>query len=159
MEQGEQMTKLLRIHRDLLIETLTTLKRAGHRRKEGITLWLGERGGAIDEVKLPYEPIHEASVDYFHIPPHGVQALMRKMEATETCVVAQIHSHPQEAFHSQADDHWAIVRHIGAFSLVLPNFALLTSLENFMGQVAVFRLGADDQWCQMVAASALEIVG
>lgn len=159
MEQGEQMSNVLRIHRVVLTETLVTLKRAGHQRKEGITLWLGERGGAVDEVKLAYEPIHEASVDFFHIPPLGVQALMRKMEETETCVVAQIHSHPQEAFHSRADDHWAIVRHIGAFSLVLPDFALMTSLENFMSQVAVFRLGTDDRWCQVAVASALEIVG
>lgn len=153
------MTKALRIRRDVLVETLVTLKRAGRQRKEGITLWLGVRGGAVDEVQLPYEPIHEASVDFFHIPPHGVQHLMRKMEETETCVVAQIHSHPQEAFHSRADDHWAIVRHFGAFSLVLPHFALMTCLENFMSQVAVFRLGTDDRWCQVKAASALEIVG
>lgn len=153
------MTKVLRINRNQLGETIVTLKRAGHLRKEGITLWLGERGGCVDEVRLPYEPIHEASVDFFHIPPHGVQALMHKMETTKTCVVAQIHSHPQEAFHSRADDRWAIVRHIGAFSLVLPNFALLTSLENFMSQVAVFRLSAEDRWCQVKAANALEIVG
>lgn len=153
------MTQVLRIHRDLLVESIVTLERAGHRRKEGITLWLGERGGCFDQVKLAYEPIHEASVDYFQIPPHGVHALMRKMETTETCVVAQIHSHPREAFHSRADDRWAIVRHIGAFSLVLPNFAQMTSLENFMSQVAVFRLSADDRWCQVKAESALEIVG
>ncbi len=153
------MTKVLRIHRDVLVETLVTLKHAGRQRKEGIALWLGERGGAVDEVKLLYEPIHEASVDFFHIPPRGVQGLMRKMEETETCVVAQIHSHPQHAFHSRADDHWAIVRHIGAFSLVLPDFALMATLENFMTQVAVFRLSSDDRWCQVAATSGLEIVG
>lgn len=158
MEQGEQMTKVLRIHRDVLSATLLTLKHAGHQRKEGITLWLGERGHAVDHVKLPYEPIHEASVDFFHIPPHGIQALMRKMDETETCVVGQIHSHPEEAFHSRADDHWAIVRHVGAFSLVLPNFALMTSVENFMSQAAVFRLGADDRWREVAATSAVEVV-
>lgn len=153
------MKNVLRIHRSVLSETLMTLKRAGQKNKEGITLWLGERGNALDLVKLSYEPIHEASVDYFRIPSHGVQALMRKMDETETCVVGQIHSHPQEAFHSRADDQWAIVRHVGAFSLVLPTFALTTSLENFMSQVAVFRLSADDRWHQMAAGSALEIVG
>ena len=152
------MSKVLRIHCDVLAETLVTLQRAGRQRKEGVILWLGERGGAVDEVTRIFEPIHEASVDFFHIPPHGVQGLMRKMEETETCVVAQIHSHPQRAFHSRVDDQWAIVRHIGAFSLVLPDFALMTTLENFMSQVAVFRLGPDDRWCQVTAASGLEIV-
>lgn len=153
------MNKVLRIHRDDLSKTLVTLKRAGQQRKEGITLWLGDRGESVDQVALPYEPIHEASVDFFHIPPHGVQALMRKMDETETCVVAQIHSHPKEAFHSRADDQWAIVRHVGAFSLVLPTFALSTSPDNFVSQVAVFRLGADDRWHQVAAASVLEVVG
>lgn len=153
------MTKPLRIHRDALAQTLAILKRAGLKHHEGITLWLGERGDAVDEVALPYEPIHAAAKDFFHIPPHGIQALMRKMEETETCVVAQIHTHPQDAFHSRADDQWAIVRHVGAFSLVLPTFALATSLENFVDQVAVFRLGVDDRWHQVPVAGNLEIVG
>lgn len=153
------MSKLLRIRRDALAQTLAILKRAGLLRHEGITLWLGERGAEADVVKLSYEPIHAAAVDFFHIPPHGIQALMRKMEETETCVVAQIHTHPEDAFHSRADDQWAIVRHVGAFSLVLPTFALATSLENFVDQVAVFRLGADDRWHRVPAAGNLEIVG
>jgi len=35
-------------------------------------------------------------------------------------VAAQVHSHPDEAFHSKGDDEWAIVRHEGALSIVVP---------------------------------------
>jgi len=96
-------------------------------------------------------------VDYFHIPAHGVEALMRRMDETQTCVVAQIHSHPGLAFHPRADDQWAIVRHAGALSLVLPDFALTTTLSNFVSQVAAYHLGTDNRWHQTEPSSALEI--
>ena len=38
-------------------------------------------------------------------------------------LLAQIHSHPTHAFHSEMDDEYAIATALGAFSLVVPDFA------------------------------------
>ena len=37
-------------------------------------------------------------------------------------LLAQVHSHPGEAYHSEADDRYAIVTAEGGYSLVAPDF-------------------------------------
>jgi hypothetical protein len=37
-------------------------------------------------------------------------------------LIAQVHSHPNEAYHSEADDEYAIVTAEGGLSFVVPNF-------------------------------------
>jgi hypothetical protein len=91
-------------------------------------------------------PEQEAAHDYFRIPPKAMSALLRHLGETKTLIAAQIHSHPEEAFHSCADDTWAIVRHEGALSLVVPYFAKHTSAQNFHDEVAAFRLSASNIW-------------
>ena len=45
--------------------------------------------------------------------------------------IAQIHSHPDEAFHSTIDDDYPILTKNGSYSIVIPNFAMdSTGLEN-----------------------------
>jgi hypothetical protein len=61
-------------------------------------------------------------------------------------IAAQIHTHPKRAFHSAADDKWAIVRHTGALSLVIPHFALRTSRASFRADTAVFALSPQNKW-------------
>ncbi|MCC6545053.1 MAG: Mov34/MPN/PAD-1 family protein, partial [Nitrospirae bacterium] len=60
--------------------------------------------------------------------------------------VAQVHSHPKEAFHSDADDRWAIINHVGAMSLVLPYFALYTSPQTFVQHAVVFEMSIAKKW-------------
>ena len=38
-------------------------------------------------------------------------------------LIAQVHTHPTEAYHSETDDAFPIVTTEGALSLVIPNFA------------------------------------
>jgi hypothetical protein len=61
-------------------------------------------------------------------------------------VAAQVHTHPKLAFHSAADDKWAIVRHVGALSLVLPYFSLRTNVENFVQHTVTFSMNAENDW-------------
>lgn len=129
--------------------TLTLLQKSGGRNKEGIVLWLGRRAeGRVDVVEA-YQPAHIAKADFFRIPPPSINALKEHLRATRLVVAAQIHSHPMEAFHSNADDRWAIVRHIGAVSIVLPYFAQRTTAERFLSDAAVFQLSADNRWLQV----------
>jgi len=85
-------------------------------------------------------------MDYFRIPPHAMSALLKHLGDTATAVVAQVHSHPRAAFHSRADDKWAIVRHLGALSLVIPHFARGISVENFLTRAAAFVLSEENTW-------------
>ena len=77
-------------------------------------------------------------------------ALHGDLRSRRVMVAAQVHSHPRDAFHSKADDRWAIVRHEGALSLVVPNFALGTTVATFLDDTKVYRLSMSDQWVEVL---------
>lgn len=142
---------LLLVPTAVVDETLAFLRRAGDRNSEGVVLWLGRREPRGIAVTEAYVPEQEAACDYFRIPPPAMAALLTLLGDTGTFIAAQVHSHPREAFHSEADDTWAIVRHLGALSLVVPHFARDTTSDNFVRQIAAFRLSATNVWRELKA--------
>ncbi|SRR5260370_2496867 len=137
----------------LIDETLEALRDAGRQGKERVVLWLAPRrlmeGPIIAEI---YVPLQEAAEVYFRIPAKGMTALMTHLRARRLALVAQVHSHPGRAFHSRADDEWAVVRHEGGISIVVPRFAAGVTATNFMAKAAVFRLSSEDRWLEVPPA-------
>jgi proteasome lid subunit RPN8/RPN11 len=129
--------------------TLAPLREAGEARRECVVLWLGRRVDDGIHVVAVHEPVQEASEDHFYIPRESIVALLGRLSREGLMVVAQVHTHPEEAFHSAADDRWAIVRHEGALSLVLPHFALSTDATTFWRDVAIFVLMATNRWREL----------
>ena len=82
----------------------------------------------------------------FRIPPDSMKAVLSEISSKRLMIAAQVHSHPFGAFHSKTDDAWAIARHVGALSLVVPDFALKTSSVNFMEDAKLFRLTPENRW-------------
>lgn len=137
----------LRCSPKLVEDTLVSLRAAGQRGTEGVVLWLAKRplanAAVITETLVPE---HAAEVDVFHIPPSGMSSMMAHLRTRKLALAAQVHSHPGRAFHSKADDAWAIVRHEDALSIVVPNFAAGVTAHNFLEMTTTFRLSADDRW-------------
>ncbi len=129
--------------------TLRELRDAGARRSECLVLWLGVRSARGVEVDEALVPTQVAAIDYFRLPRESILEILDLLRSRGGFIAAQVHSHPEEAFHSAADDAWAIVRHVGALSLVLPRFAIDTSPENFLENVAVFSLSPSNKWEQV----------
>jgi hypothetical protein len=46
----------------------------------------------------------------------------RALYSARQVLVAQVHTHPTEAFHSQTDDRYCIATTAGALSIVVPSF-------------------------------------
>jgi proteasome lid subunit RPN8/RPN11 len=133
----------------VLATTLRQLREAGTRRCECIVLWLGRPTNGVIRVEEAYVPLHEAREDMFHIPPASMTTLHAYLRKHRLMVAAQVHSHPREAFHSLADDRWAIIRHEGALSLVLPYFAASTTPLNFRDEVKVYRFSDAAEWVEV----------
>ncbi len=133
--------------RDVLRATISILRSGGDRREERVVLWLA---GAACRTPTPiievYEPDQIADVDYFRLPPASMRVLMNHLKATRRRIVAQIHTHPGCAFHSDVDAEWAIVRHVGALSLVLPRFAAATTPSNFLEEVMTYERDSTGDW-------------
>ena len=114
-------------------------------------LWLGRRSADGSTVHEAYEPFYQSKADQFIVPPQGMSALMDRICATGYAVVAQVHSHPEHAFHSVADETWALVKHVGAYSVVLPWFCAHTTPDSFWHDAAVFVMQPDRHWLQLSA--------
>lgn len=138
----------LLVQRPLLHDTLAELRSEGALKTERVALWLGRRNVTQVLVEELYVPDYEARSDFFHIGPQAMRDLMSHLRVTGRMIAAQLHTHPEEAFHSLADDRWAIVRHVGALSIVLPEFGLRSTPENFLTTAKVFYLDSDNAWIE-----------
>lgn len=131
--------------------TLGHLHEAGARHQECVVLWLGRPSAQGIEVADVYRPQQRAAADMFHIPPESMAALRATLRRNRLMVAAQVHSHPHEAFHSLADDRWAIVRHVGALSLVVPEFGVHTDIDNFLKHTKIFSFSSSAHWREVPA--------
>ena len=142
----------------LIVETtLGHLREAGSRRHECVVLWLGRRDETSVRIVRAYRPAQIAEADMFHIPRAGMAALHDEMRRDRVMVAAQVHSHPSEAFHSKADDRWAIVRHEGALSLVVPYFASRTAATDFLKHTKVYRFSSSARWVEVLPSEVSRV--
>jgi hypothetical protein len=147
---------MMTIDEEMIAATLEHLRNDGERGVEGVVLWLGSRIGDQTQITQVYRPEQYASRGNFRIPRQSMSALLKHLRSTGESIAAQVHSHPERAFHSPIDDEWAIVRHEGALSLVLPDFALRTSVETFVDDAAVFELSGANVWEEVLPEKVCE---
>jgi proteasome lid subunit RPN8/RPN11 len=143
----------LSIPAELVAKTIEVLQDGGKQECETVVFWLG-KGDVVDEV---YRPQQSVSVDYFHLPSSSMRSLMDYLKKDRRRILAQVHSHPGQAFHSKADDEWAVIRHQGALSLVLPRFARTTTLQDFLEEAATFTLSAEDKWLEVDTSDVVSV--
>lgn len=123
----------------MLDDTRTALRHWGCRHQEGRVLWAGQM---IDKSSFQFLRIvvprqdntfYSTSVDHAEI-----ERMNLNLYAEELVLAAQVHTHPNSAFHSELDDEMAICAQVGCLSLVVPFFA--TSPLSDLRNVAVYRL-------------------
>src|ERR1700692_1747728 len=114
------------VERGVIQSTIHVLRQFGAHSLEGLVLWLGniEAGKArVIKIFVPDQnPIsNETGLGYL-VSGETLFNLNRTLAETGLRLIAQVHSHPEEAYHSAADDRYSIVTADGGFSLVVPNF-------------------------------------
>ncbi|MDA9488839.1 Mov34/MPN/PAD-1 family protein [Bradyrhizobium sp. CCBAU 11361] len=148
----------LLVPREIVARTIDILRRGGAEECEAVVLWLGSGPRGAERIAEAYRPDQIADKVFFRIPPAAMKDLMGHLRRTRLHVTAQVHSHPGRAFHSEADDEWAIVRHRGALSFVVPRFGAGSTVANFMDQTAIYRLSDDDRWIEVPDEEVLHTV-
>ncbi len=115
------------IPEDLVQQAHLHLQRVGKLGYEGVALWAGKRDREVFFVTHTIIPAQTplrlpSGVCYFvdATELHRLNVWLYKQQLT---LIAQLHSHPEEAYHSSTDDAFPIVTTVGSFSLVIPNFA------------------------------------
>jgi hypothetical protein len=142
------VSKVICRHRHIE-ETLKHLREAGQRGNECVVLWFGRESATGIDIEAVCRPAQMAGADIFRIPPAAMREIIGILAQHGWMIAAQVHSHPREAFHSLADDKWAIVRHENALSLVVPYFAANTTAASFLRDQKTFKLTADNRWQEL----------
>jgi len=140
------MNQVLSITREQVAETVDHLQIRSAGAREAVVLWLAQRTVTACIVRIVLLPLQEAGVDFFSIPPEGIRDVLTQCRLTGLFVAAQLHTHPLEAFHSEADDDLALIRHRNALSFVFPNFAATATSVAFSRAAKLYRLSANNSW-------------
>lgn len=130
--------------------TYVHLRQAGRRGVEGVALWAGTENSRefnVKEVIIPKQTALRLEQGLCYIVAEDeLHRINVRLFETKLRLVAQVHSHPEDAYHSDTDDLYPMVTKLGCLSVVVPDFAA--------GQVdltswAVFRLTARHTWTRV----------
>ena len=149
IQDGERMKHLEKVYLpyEILEKTTVSLQEYGDRLCEGLVLWLGEinndKTARVTQMVTPEQKSikSEDGVGYF-VNSQTLFNINKLLSASGLRLLAQVHSHPGRAYHSQADDRYCIVTMEGGFSIVVPNFGF--GPTNLL-QWATYRL-TDGTW-------------
>lgn len=144
--------KQIFVTRSAIESTLKAMRHFGSHGYEVLVLWVGHIDSATGTARVAQafvpdqKPISgEDGVGYF-VSGDTLFKLNRALSETGLRLIAQVHSHPGEAYHSEADDRYAIVTADGGLSLVVPDFGHVPAL---LTAWAVYRL-RDRKWCELL---------
>ena len=126
------------------------LRLAGESGVEGIALFAGEQNGSdfqIKEVIIPKQKgyVLEQGLLYA-VDGDELHRIKVWLYNNNLDLIAQIHSHPGVAYHSDTDDRYPIVDTVGGISIVAPNFA---SNVTALTQCAIYRLSTYASWISL----------
>ncbi len=127
MSAGFECIELVQVDAVAIDETRDHLRQMGRKGLEGLALWVGQANGATFTVKGALIPRQTGSSSdhglLVQVDGDELHRINVELYKREWRVIAQIHSHPGAAYHSSTDDRYAIATTLGAFSIVVPDFA------------------------------------
>ena len=137
------------------------LRDCGRSGNEGLVVWSGTQEGDVFYVRTVTVPeqraIRTGGGVCVVVEGPGLHRLNVWLHKNGERLIAQVHSHPTDAYHSEMDDHYAVVTASGSLSLVVPDFA---SRPFSVSDCAVYRLTAQGGWREIstkLAASLISI--
>jgi hypothetical protein len=138
----------LRLAREVVRESFRVLRECGRGECECAVYWTGP---AFDDLVDGVEhPVHKRSAFGYQVDDGWLTEFWKHLGTSNRSIKAQVHTHPEEAFHSATDDQWPIVSQSGFISIVIPNFA---AGEPSLKNAWVGRLQPDGEWRQLTSAA------
>jgi hypothetical protein len=143
-----------RLSAALLAETFSLFRQCGGGRRECQVLWTSSWDDPSN-ISGVVHPLHSAHAGGFEITSAWINYFWLELARTGRGVRAQIHTHPQEAFHSSTDDAYPIIHSEGFLSLVIPDFGLgAVGLDGaFLAEI-----DPNGQWQEVAPEDRLEII-
>jgi hypothetical protein len=121
-------------------------KSIGH---EGVVLWPAQLQERVCLVSpAPIIPAQITGPKSYRIPTDECFRVIEFVHRNRLVIPIQVHSHPSEAFHSEADDEMAFVQHRNGVSIVVPDFADF-SVAHFLQKAKFYILVVGVNWSEL----------
>jgi hypothetical protein len=154
--------KAFNVPRELVGATEDALREAGTKGYELFVLWSGRivnNHFSVDHIYVPAQQSYrlEGGPCVQVLAPE-LDRLNRWLYSEKQVLAAQVHTHPNEAYHSETDDSYPIVTVTGGLSVVVPHFCR----EEFGSPgIAVFRLTrlGWEQQSKAVVDELIQVIG
>lgn len=114
-----------------LEETIEFLKISEEKQTEVVILWSGVIRGETVRIKTAWLPFQYSDIGFFMIPGDELFKLNRTIFESGERLVAQVHTHPTLAFHSDTDSEYSVTSMENGLSIVVPHFGA-TSIKSYL---------------------------
>jgi hypothetical protein len=126
------------------------IKKAGDMGMEAVALWAGRTHGKNFQVTTTIIPQQTAGVIenglLYSVDGDELYRINKWLYEHHLTMIAQLHSHPRKAYHSEVDDRYPIMATIGGLSVVIPDFGF----SKFKWKtLAVYRLTDTGTWKEL----------
>jgi hypothetical protein len=131
-------------------EAVSHLRQVGRRGLEGFSLWAGKRFGAtflVEKNIVPAQTGHRTADGVcVSVGPGELHRINVWLYENSMTLIAQLHSHPTDAYHSDTDDAFPIATTVGSLSIVIPDYA---RKPFSLVDCATYRLSPQNGWVPM----------
>ncbi|MCG6859669.1 MAG: Mov34/MPN/PAD-1 family protein [Chromatiaceae bacterium] len=125
-------------------------------KNEGIVYLLGRTDGIVTLAVAVFRPRAETTAGSFFVDTKSMAAGVRTATNLGLQIVAQVHTHPGTAYHSDGDVEGTRIRYTGYSSIVLPDYG--RHLPSLTG-AAVYVFTSDGQWDELEPRQVIVIPG
>lgn len=150
---------LVNVPKNIALEGHKFMRLMGRQGSEGLVLWIGVVDGYTFNVTDLIIPKQKGVVSgggvCVVVETEELRRLNYALYQAKKELIAQLHSHPTNAYHSSTDDEYPIVTTMGGLSLVAPDFA---SRPFDLRDYATYRLSEDATWDEMREEDVLKLI-
>ncbi len=142
------------ISKSVIKNTFDGLRVFGKKQQEGHILWVGLKENStflVKEAWISKQSNTLVSYEVSEEEEHHINVQLNKLDWT---IIAQVHTHPEDAFHSPTDKEGSALSLPGSLSVVIPNFGFISDDENLDDWV-VFRL-QHEEWGDAMDANEVK---
>lgn len=115
------------VSEDILNDTFSFLQKYGKLQLESHALWVGKKEGNTFQITDVWYPEQENTSISYEVSEDDEFRINLRLHNENLTIIAQIHTHPGEAFHSCTDNEGSALSLPGSLSVVIPDFGFIKS--------------------------------
>jgi len=147
------------IPREFIESIYKEFRQTGEEGYERLALFAGKKKGLVFTVTNLIFPVQHLTKGprgvSFYVDGNELERIGEWLYENSCHLMAQVHSHPAEAYHSEADDELAIITGIGGISIVVPDYG---NSDAYFSNSAFYRLLPGSGWTEQSQAKIRSLI-